>query len=107
MYNSYNNTIEHCKENNICRVRELMMSNHRYRQESQVKEIDETKKKDTVYKSTEEPTGYREVEYRQEHKDKEADQMNKTDSVYESAEETTAYHELGEFHDISNYDKLS
>ena len=50
------------------------MSNHRYRQESQVKDIDETKEKDTVYEST---------------------------------EETTGYYELGEFHDISNYDKLS
>ena len=37
----------------------------------------------------------------------ETDQTNRTDSVYESTEETTAYHELGEFHDISNYDKLS
>ena len=51
MYNLYNNTIEHCKENNICRVRELMMSNHRYRQKSQVKERDETKEKKTLYMS--------------------------------------------------------
>ena len=82
-----------------------MISNHRYSQESQVKGIDETKEKDTVYESTEEPTGYHELEYRQ--KDKEKDQTKKTDSVYESTEETTGYHELGEFHDISNYDKLS
>nr|XP_022300285.1 uncharacterized protein LOC111108594 [Crassostrea virginica] len=58
----------------IVKVRSLLMSVHRYRQETQVKD-----------------TG----------------QPKKPDSVYESAEETTGYHELGEFHDISNYDKLS
>nr|XP_022300287.1 uncharacterized protein LOC111108596 [Crassostrea virginica] len=58
----------------IVKVRMLLMSVHRYRQETQVKETDQKKKTDSVYESTEEPTGY---------------------------------HELGEFHDISNYDKLS
>ena len=45
--------------------------------------------------------------YRQETQVKDTGQPKKPDSVYESAEETTGYHELGEFHDISNYDKLS
>ena len=45
--------------------------------------------------------------YRQETQVKETEQKNKTDIVYESTEEPTGYHELGEFHDISNYDKLS
>ena len=45
--------------------------------------------------------------YRQETQVKDTGQPKKADSVYESAEETTGYHELGEFHDISNYDKLS
>ena len=45
--------------------------------------------------------------YRQETQVKDTGQPKETDSVYESAEETTGYHELGEFHDIFNYDKLS
>ena len=45
--------------------------------------------------------------YRQETQVKETDQKKKSDSVYESTEEPTGYQELGEFHDISNYDKLS
>lgn len=68
------------------------MSDHKYRQETQVKEVDQPPKADGVYEWTEESTGYREqVLYRRENKVKVTDQTKKTESV----EETGKYHVLG------------
>ena len=44
----------------------------------------------------------------QRYKQDETEETKKTESVYETTtEEATGYLELGEFHDISNYDKIS
>ena len=46
--------------------------------------------------------------YKQDSKIKETEETKKTENVYETTtEEATGYLELGKFHDISNYDKLS
>lgn len=72
------------------------MSDHKYRQETQAKEVDQPPKADSLYEWTEESTGYREqVLYRRESKVKVTDQTKNTDIVYESAEETGKYHVLG------------
>ena len=49
----------------------------------------------------------RDQKYKPESKDKERDQTKKIETLYETTEDTTGYQELGEFRDISNYDKLT